>query len=255
MIRRNRGGNAKVEAKKDVVKSRTISRKTLVTTAILSLAAVMFFGFTESAIGLGGEPPDLPAQVDHSAKIEALYAESQKYKDLAHKHRHTRGAGHRYHAPLPPVTESLRTETKRAAIWLSIAKMEYRQTVKWRKELLAERAKWERANRDFHYALKLASEHYGVAYSWLHACAHSEGHIHGRRTPGGPIDPFVMNHGGSGAGGWMQFMEPTFYGNLRGANPLPRKYHKWNSKLGQAYVAAYMFKIGQSRQWTGPGCN
>ena len=112
-----------------------------------------------------------------------------------------------------------------------------------------------KANNNFDLALKLASRYYGVSYSWLHACAYSEGHIEGRRKPGGPIDPFIMNRQGSGAGGWMQFMESTFYGNLEGAKPIPRKYRKWTSKLGQAYVAAYMFKHGQSGQWAGSGCN
>jgi hypothetical protein len=110
---------------------------------------------------------------------------------------------------------------------------------------------WSQYESHFHNALTLASRTYGVSYSWLHNCGHSEG-----------SDRMVWNHGGSGAFGPMQFMRGTFYGNVgsawsyawsRGVR-VPTSYKRWNSNLGQAMTAAYMFRIGQSGQWTGAGC-
>lgn len=108
------------------------------------------------------------------------------------------------------------------------------------------------ADRDFQRALLFASHVYGVSYSWLHNCAGSEG---GFRD-------WIWNHRGSKAGGWMQFMSGTFYDNVEAAFSYARrhgynvsgKYASWKSRVGQAFVAAYMFKTGESGQWTGEGC-
>jgi hypothetical protein len=108
-------------------------------------------------------------------------------------------------------------------------------------------------NADFDTSLRFASNLFNVSFSWLHGCAHAEGG-HGRWVP---------NSSGSGAGGWMQFMSGTFYGNVdsafyaanrRLAHNIPAQYKSWYSRLGQAVTAAYMFRIGQSGQWTGAAC-
>ena len=53
----------------------------------------------------------------------------------------------------------------------------------------------------------------------------------------------------------MQFMESTYYGYSGTATRgLPAKYNNWYSMLGQAYTAAYMFRLGEHDQWTGAGC-
>lgn len=107
---------------------------------------------------------------------------------------------------------------------------------------------WAWQNQKFTRALKRAARHYGVSYSWLLSCALDEG----LSRPG---EPWKMNNEGSGAGGWMQFMQSTLEDNLyRVRDTVPRKYRKWRSKVGQAYVAAAMFKAGQSGQWTGDSC-
>lgn len=246
MVRRNRGASAKVEAKKDVVKSKAISRKLGISVAICFIA-LLTIGAKEVQSKVANEAS--------KAELAAAYKNAVAAKEEAHIWAHKRGAGHRYHRRLSPITSSLKAEQARADNWKAIAKAERMSYMKYVKEKRAEARRLAAANRDLHLALKLASKHYGVSYSWLHACAHSEGHIDGRRPGYKEKDPFIMNHQGSGAGGWLQFMSPTFYGNIRGAAPIPNKYHKWNSRVGQAYVAAYMFKIGQSRQWTGAGCN
>lgn len=87
---------------------------------------------------------------------------------------------------------------------------------------------------------------------WLISCSSTEGG-HGRWFP---------NTGGSGAGGWLQFMSGTFYGNVntafaygraRGLS-LPNAAKSWYSPLGQAATGADMLRRGQSGQWTGSGC-
>ena len=110
---------------------------------------------------------------------------------------------------------------------------------------------WSTYERNFHNALTLAARTYGVSWSWLHNCGHSEG-----------SDRMVWNHGGSGAFGPMQFMRGTFYGNVdaawrfawRRGVKVPTSYKRWNSNIGQAMTAAYMFRIGQSGHWVGAGC-
>lgn len=101
-----------------------------------------------------------------------------------------------------------------------------------------------------------------VSASWLLACARSEGGL-------GPQSYNRMNTAGSGAGGNWQFMSGTFYGYVRSAlraagvtKYIKKRYGTkknpsgliWLNSEQQAYTAAYMFSIGQSRQWTGPGC-
>jgi hypothetical protein len=106
---------------------------------------------------------------------------------------------------------------------------------------------------DFHSSARFATNLFNISYSWLHGCAHAEGGD-GR---------WVSNTQGSGAGGWMQFMSGTFYGNVDNAfasanaklaRNIPARYKSWYSRLGQAVTAAYMFRIGQSGQWTGAAC-
>lgn len=65
--------------------------------------------------------------------------------------------------------------------------------------------------------------------------------------------PFVMNHQGSGAGGWMQFLASTFYGYndaarqavaARGFDVDPAVF-EWHNPLGQALTAGYMRYTGR----------
>lgn len=132
--------------------------------------------------------------------------------------------------------------------------VEQRKAQQWRRahsqQYLSYRSEvryWNRLDRSMWKAVDAAAKEYGVSASWLHACVSSEGGHGG----------WVMNHQGSGAGGWFQFMESTFYGyvdSARSGNRFPKKYARWDSRVGQAFTAAYMFKIGESNQWTGAGC-
>lgn len=90
-----------------------------------------------------------------------------------------------------------------------------------------------------------AANYHGVSYSWLVACANSEGGT-------GPSDYDTPNTQGSGATGNFQFMPRTFWGYV-GKSGAPKPWIYLSSE-DQAYTAAYMFKIGESGQWTGEGC-
>lgn len=90
-----------------------------------------------------------------------------------------------------------------------------------------------------------AARHHGVSAAWLISCARTEGGLdaNGYRRP---------NESGSDATGNWQFMPRTFWAYVgRSGAPKPWIYL---SSEDQAYTAAYMFKIGQSGQWTGKGC-
>jgi hypothetical protein len=245
MIRKSRGSNAEVDAKKDVVQSRTISKK-MVSAGVVTIAVILFFGFTDKAVGSDGDPPDQKAV---QQQIDSLYSQSVQNKIGADSWAHRRSS-HGLHK-ISSKTDSITYEEYRLGVWKARKANQYRRYKKYRARQLAIQRDWAKQDRKFTYALRKAARRYHVSYNWLLACALSEG----LSRPG---EPFVMNHGGSGAGGWMQFMEGTFYGNApnaRRGNKFPRRYVKWNSKVGQAYTAAYMFHIGQSGQWTGAGCN
>lgn len=106
---------------------------------------------------------------------------------------------------------------------------------------------------DWKTAVRLTQKPFPGTSAWLMSCSSSEGG-HGR---------FVMNHQGSGAGGWMQFMSGTFYAYVddafrsvraRGFKVHPR-HRSWYSPLGQALTAGYMRFTGRSRgHWWGSGC-
>ena len=91
---------------------------------------------------------------------------------------------------------------------------------------------------DWRTAVSLAQRPYPGTADWLLFISHREG----------GYGPFVMNHQGSGAGGWMQFMAGTFYGyNDAAASDLrrrgfdiPSNVMVWTHPLGQALTAGYM---------------
>jgi hypothetical protein len=101
----------------------------------------------------------------------------------------------------------------------------------------------EHADRDFDLAAKLATFVFPkITYERLWSRANVEGG-HGK---------WVWNTQGSGAGGWFQFMEGTYYGRSDEAFaearkqgfPLPAKFNSWRSLVGQNITAAYMFDLG-----------
>lgn len=101
-------------------------------------------------------------------------------------------------------------------------------------------------------AVTAAQAAYPGTSGWLMSCSSSEGGW-GR---------WVSNYGGSGAGGWMQFLEGTFwrmYGDARAeltgrGYVLPASSASWYSPLGQALAGAWGVTHGHAGEWFGGGC-
>lgn len=100
---------------------------------------------------------------------------------------------------------------------------------------------------DWSRAVELVQRIYPGTSGWLLSCSSGEGG-HGR---------FVLNHQGSGAGGWMQFLSSTFYSHYRAAFAdarakgfvIDRVHESWYDPIGQAVTAAHMRTHGQSSHW------
>jgi hypothetical protein len=99
------------------------------------------------------------------------------------------------------------------------------------------------ATDDWRTAVRLAQRVFPGTESWLLGISDREG----------GWGPFVMNHEGSGAGGWMQFMAGTFYAYneaarravaARGFRVDPAVF-EWHDPLGQALTAGYMRSTGR----------
>lgn len=222
----------------------------------LALTLSLVFLVPTARSEAGTEPPDVQ-QPSASVELVAVQFEKtlyhQKRADLW-THRLGRHDDRAHKTLIPNL--NLQFETKRTALWKVRAD---KAQALWEAER-REKLLFARGNKDFHVALRLAVKQWGGSYSHLHACAHSEGHIDGYRYEGGRplrylgIDPFIMNRGGSGAGGWAQFMESTYNVYPQGRSMLPRQYRQWNDKLGQAFTMAYVFRVDGTSQWTGAGC-
>lgn len=115
---------------------------------------------------------------------------------------------------------------------------------KHHKRLLVQRRALRCSNFNPVACIRLAANRYNISFSWLLACARSEGGV-------GPRDYTKMNHQGSGAGGNFQFMSSTFSATIRrmGLSPKP-----WLNARWQALAAAFKFKHDGSGEWTGRGC-
>lgn len=91
---------------------------------------------------------------------------------------------------------------------------------------------------DWRTAVALAQRVYPGTADWLLYISRREGGHGG----------FVMNHQGSGAGGWMQFMASTYYAHDQDAYAdvarrgfiVDQSTNAWTHPLGQAIVAGYM---------------
>jgi hypothetical protein len=94
------------------------------------------------------------------------------------------------------------------------------------------------ATNDWRTAVRLAQRPYPGTESWLLFISDREG----------GYGPCVMNHEGSGAGCWMQFMSSTFYAHVYDAKAdferrgfsVADEIWTWKNPLGQALTAGYM---------------
>ena len=115
---------------------------------------------------------------------------------------------------------------------------------------MRERSHWIQAMRE------VQKVHPGTE-GWLRSCSSSEGA--GRNLS---INWFQMNHQGSGAGGWLQFMESTFWRMFWAAKAdaeargfiVPDGLASWSSRTGQALAGAWGLTHGRRHEWSGSGC-
>lgn len=108
--------------------------------------------------------------------------------------------------------------------------------------------------RDWKTAVSYVQRWFPGTSQWLMSCSSSEGG-HGSWVP---------NRQGSGAGGWMQYMETTFWSDYRSAVAylatrgvhVPSSSASWTSPLGQAIAAGWARYTGNipRGKWTGSGC-
>lgn len=207
----------------------------LVTTAALVvMAAPSAFG------GEGGSDKTVLSRV---AKVQNR-AEAAQLQRLSQKVTLHRGVAWSCQDDLG-VTRT-RAETK---VWLLPRSVAYRAWVaeKWQgialscKTLLQKRT--IPATNDWVTAVRLVQRIYPGTSDWLLYISRREGG-HG---------PFVMNHQGSGAGGWMQFMASTYwaYSDDAFADARARgfiidaSWNQWTHPLGQAITAGYMRFTGR----------
>ncbi len=93
--------------------------------------------------------------------------------------------------------------------------------------------------------------------AWLRSCSSTEGA--GRNLS---INYFQMNHQGSGAGGWLQFMSGTFWRMFAAGKAdaeargfiVPASAAAWDSRIGQAIAGAWGVSNGRRGEWSGSGC-
>ena len=124
-------------------------------------------------------------------------------------------------------------------------------TEKWLEErMLSEQATWIAA-------IEEAQSVYPGSGPWLRSCSSTEGA--GRSLS---INYFQLNHQGSGAGGWLQFMRSTFERMFAAAKAdaeargfiVPRSAASWSSRLGQALAGGWAYTHGATGEWYGSGC-
>lgn len=139
-----------------------------------------------------------------------------------------------------------------ADLWQSRAFQARRKTEAWvlEQRTLREQPTWIRAIRE-------AQKAYPGTEWWLRSCSSTEGAGRGLS-----INWFQMNHEGSGAGGWLQFMESTFRRMWSSAEAdvrargfrLKGNLARWSSRTGQALAGAWGLLNGRRGEWSGSGC-
>lgn len=98
------------------------------------------------------------------------------------------------------------------------------------------------ASGDWRTSVALVQRAYPGTADWLLYISRREGGHGG----------FVMNHAGSGAGGWMQFMSSTYYAyndrayaDIRARGFIvDESTNSWTHPMGQAITAGYMRYVG-----------
>lgn len=183
---------------------------------------------------VGHMKPELVAQIAYSTSVVHRLAGSWR---IAPRHRSCWS-----HVPWSSVCDRSRRRLAAHRWLLSIAR-ERLDAIQTR-ELL-------RRTSTYLGAVSYVERYFGPQ-PFLRSCPSGEGG-YGRWVP---------NSGGSGAGGWLQFMSGTFYGIIdeaiasaraRGMR-VPASARSWYSPLGQALAGRQMVDDGRRGEWTGANC-
>jgi hypothetical protein len=199
-------------------------------------------------------PPKVKVQKLKSKRPERCYparAAVPYYRTLTHTWQALRGS-ERLAGPGPRVRgRSCGFARYAASEWQGRARAAKDTYYRWKEErTLKEQATWIRAIRE-------AQRAYPGTEGWLRSCSATEGA--GRSLS---INYFQMNHQGSGAGGWLQFMHSTFVRMFSAAHAdvtargflVPPSAHSWSSRLGQALAGGWAARNGGTGEWSGSGC-
>jgi hypothetical protein len=175
-------------------------------------------------------PPPLTSSALYEAECGSAWRAVRFYRSKVAQHRTVLGVG-----GLPPVEENANCVRlrDRAGYWRGNA---YRHAQVVAKRTLP-------FTNDWRTSVRLAQRPFPGTSTWLLFISAREG----------GYGPFVMNHQGSGAGGWMQFMSGTFYAYVDDARAaverrgfiVPAHVWKWTHPLGQALTAGYMRYTGR----------
>lgn len=186
--------------------------------------------------------------------------ERAQERALAHHQGAWRWWHKRLRAPQAFSATSVVTRQRCRGVLLTPTACWHLEAAVWTKRELAKtRAAIERLwnPRDYASAVRLVERFYGPQ-PFLWSCPKSEG----------GFGPWVPNRHGSGAGGWLQFMEGTFWSVMRPAGPhpgaierarakgmkVPEAARSWYSPLGQALAGVEMLIRGRRGEWEGGTC-
>jgi hypothetical protein len=134
-----------------------------------------------------------------------------------------------------------------AKVWRQKARDARLSYAEWRE------SRWRiREQRTWQAAVEHVQRAYPDTAAWLLSCSASEG-SHGLWVP---------NRQGSGAGGWLQFMESTFWRMWAAAREdvlargftVEGRMASWYSRTGQALAGAWGVTHGRRHEWSGSGC-
>jgi hypothetical protein len=154
------------------------------------------------------------------------------YRQKYRRHREKMGQP----GPVPRVWYGCDAARRRATEWRARATKTAAAYTTWLQQRTL-------ATNDWRTAVRLTQRVFPGTEDWLLYISDREG----------GYGPFVMNHQGSGAGGWMQFMASTFYAysddarasvRARGFKVDPAVF-TWTHPLGQALTAGYMRFFGR----------
>lgn len=116
------------------------------------------------------------------------------------------------------------------------------------------------AETDWLSAVAVVQRWFPGSSGWLISCSSGEGGHGGFVYFGHLSYPKYGSH--TTPGGWMQFMQDTFWNEFQNARAylrtrgvaLPASSASWFSPLGQAVAGAYALLRGHTGAWTGSGC-